>query len=541
VSPNPDRIPWPGVALLAIVLSAGVAALFLGSRPPSQEEESAAIRDLLSKLGRKSAALDAQGFAEGFAPEGVLARIKRDGSIEGVSTPAEEKAFLIAIRQGLTEQVTTREGTGSLWTSVRASRVDVVERGNPLEATADAIIRIALPGGLTPARFWVIKDSGHWKVVDFELLDEGRRLSVHVRRTYEVARKTPLGNLAMAESVRRENLALAKLTAGDAEGALEDSRQLRRMALHPAARKTARTIELIALGQLGRDEEGLEAVDRYIAECPDAPYFHLLRAYVLYALERWADSIAAAERYLGLVKSDPRAFLAIGRSLERMGRAEDAISTLNRGAKEDPDDAENRFHLGRLLLVRGDRAGASAAFNEMVRNWSHDTSFYDRAAKALRDAGGAEQLVLLSQAQKSQTPSYGNLLRDLTWSLRRLGRLDEADATLREALSRGAAVSKKEVTPMLALVTADRGLHGQAEQLLRESKELSPEDQAFLRLYLDASQGRETETLQGLRTFLAEWPERYLSIQEEQVFSPWRDRKEVQLLLKTAREHSQGR
>lgn len=395
MSPTPNRIHWPGLMVLVGVLAAGGAALFLADRGPSVEQEETAVRDLLASLGRTSAALDAERFADRFSPGDILARVRSEGPIEGVSSAEEEKAFLGAIRQGLMEQVNGMKGTGSLWTSVRPTHLQITGS----EATAHALVRIALPGGVSPARFWAIKKPDGWKIVDYELLDEGRKLTAHVRATYEVSRINPLNSLAMAESTRRENAALAKLTSGDAAGALEDSRLLRKLARHPSAQKTSRTVELIALGQLGRHEEGLAAVDRYIGESPDAPYFHLMRAHVLHALERWTEAIQSAERYLTLVKSDPRAHLVIGRSLEQLGRIDEAISALRKGTIEDPDDAEDAYHLGRLLLTRGDRAGALAAFLQTVKNWPHDNSYYDLAAKALQDAGAAEELELLAKTR----------------------------------------------------------------------------------------------------------------------------------------------
>jgi hypothetical protein len=390
------KLNWPGLALLVAILAAGGAALFLTNRGASVGNDETAVLDLLTSLGPISAALDAERFADHFSLDDLLARVRKDGPIEGVTTPEEEKAFLTAVRQSLVEQVAGMKGTGSLWTSVRPTHVQVT----PGEATAHALIRIALPGGVSPARFWAIRKPDGWKVVDFELLDEGRRLTSHARATYEVFRKNPVNSLAMAESSRREKAALAKLTAGDAAGALEDARLLRQLARHPSAQTTARTVELIALGQLGRHEEGLVAVDRYIAESPDAPCFHLMRAHVLHALERWEDASKAGERYLTVVKSDPRAYLVIGLSREKLGRVDEAISALRKGVAEDPDDAEDAYHLGRLLLSRGDRAGASVAFVQMVRSWPHDSSYYDLAAQDLRKAGAAEELLQLDRARR---------------------------------------------------------------------------------------------------------------------------------------------
>src|SRR6185503_1631457 len=127
VSPTPDKIHWPGLGVLLLVLAAGGTALFFANRGPSAESEEAAVRNLLTSLGPISAALDAERFADRFSPDDILARIKKDGPIEGVSTPEEEKALLTVVRQNLIEQVTGMKGTGSLWTSVRPTHLQVTQ------------------------------------------------------------------------------------------------------------------------------------------------------------------------------------------------------------------------------------------------------------------------------------------------------------------------------------------------------------------------------------------------------------------------------
>ena len=94
----------------------------------------------------------------------------------------------------------------------------------------------------------------------------------------------------------------------------------------------------VALGDLGRHEEALAALDRSLELRPDPPGTHYNRGVALGRLDRHEEALAAYDRSLELRPDDPRTHYNRGVVLGRLGRHEEALAAFDRSLELRPDD-----------------------------------------------------------------------------------------------------------------------------------------------------------------------------------------------------------
>jgi tetratricopeptide (TPR) repeat protein len=100
------------------------------------------------------------------------------------------------------------------------------------------------------------------------------------------------------------------------------------------------------------------------------------------------DRLAAFERCSALSPTDVELLADLALRYEWRGRRREAESTYRRALAIDPGYAELRLRLGRLLLERGDRAGAAREAEEALKVQPNR-----RVLLELRDEAGVEPLV----------------------------------------------------------------------------------------------------------------------------------------------------
>ncbi len=225
------------------------------------------------------------------------------------------------------------------------------------------------------------------------------------------------------------------------------------------------------------DEAALACYDRALALAPDQPRLLAARGHALMGLRRWEESRACCEAALA-AGAGPR--ITLGVVLAYLGEPEAGEAHLRDAldlAATGEETARTYLHLGELLRVRGDYAGALEAMLDGER---------EAALLGLRSSFGRFMFV--------------NAADDLL----RLGRWEEAEARLAEAarldLSRTAAALRRATAGLLHALRGEldtaRGELGDADDdglpsefvaplaIARATLALAEEDQAAARAHI---------------------------------------------------------
>ncbi len=117
--------------------------------------------------------------------------------------------------------------------------------------------------------------------------------------------------------------------------------------------------------RMGKEEEGLERVERFLACNASLWNAWFLKGWALRRLERWAEGVPAFERALELVDEDADAVDVLNElsiCLSETDRADEARKALERALSIEPENVKLISNLGALALKRGDEAEARAFF-----------------------------------------------------------------------------------------------------------------------------------------------------------------------------------
>lgn len=162
------------------------------------------------------------------------------------------------------------------------------------------------------------------------------------------------------------------------------------LALYEEALITRRSTELhcdraLALWELGRSEEAIEAYDTAIAISPASVTAHYNRAVMLYRLHRLPDALAGYDRAVSLRADLP--FLWNNRAgvLQAMGRYIESLQSLDQALKLDANNARAHYNRGALLLLMERYDEAIAAVEDALRlNPNHPEALGVLASAALK-------------------------------------------------------------------------------------------------------------------------------------------------------------
>ena len=132
-----------------------------------------------------------------------------------------------------------------------------------------------------------------------------------------------------------------------------------------SVRADAALIQADALSRLGRGEEALAALDRFIAAGSTAPLV-AQRAETLFRLDRRAEAVAALD---GLIAGgDPRGVLLAAEVYQRFDDWQRAIAILETARRADPGSSELAFRLAAAYERGGRRDEAIAAFRLLIEH-----------------------------------------------------------------------------------------------------------------------------------------------------------------------------
>lgn len=182
-----------------------------------------------------------------------------------------------------------------------------------------------------------------------------------------------------------------------------------------------------ALGRLGRFAEALEAFDAALRIDPTSAGAHFNRAIVLEKLDR-ADAAVAAYRSLaaGVTSYAPRAALNLGTILVRRGDRDGARAAYERCVELDPDSASGRHNLGALLVELGEDAAARPHLERAATLRPSDPRPHALLGQIADDAGDVEAAERHLRDALLRDPRFQTARYRLAQLLRRTGRADAA-------------------------------------------------------------------------------------------------------------------
>ncbi len=540
-APRRNVVAWI-LGLGALFCAAGLATGYFlvvhrpaparASEPETPEERSALAREAFAAGPRP-----AQGGDEMDARatvEALVARLRNDdadgfaGSIDVPRLMAEMEAPGRLFRTRIGEQLAAEslveglpEYVGSLgWSEAKATMGRLRRDGRE----ADVWARVRCEGELRNMRFRLVRE-GHrgWRLYDWDDLEEGDGLSSRYRHSHAADRE-PGGR----ESYDRSNEAMGALVGQAREeehdAVLRGVARARRLPPHAELLHEFERLEGNAQLGLGRNEDALAAYDRALADRPDFPVAHHLRGRALNLLERHEEGAEAQREFLRRVGDQAAALHWLGASLEGLSREADAIEAYRRGAAADPEAADLRFALARLLLRGPERLGAVDVLREAL---AVDASRYGQAAQELRSARAWDELLRLTNAVRVDRPADPEVLLDRGRALRRLGRPEQAIEDLRRG---HAAVADPDDgldhLEELACAAAALGRSREAIESLEKLKEREPDSPRFLyaRARFRAALDRAEPALEDLDAVLREEPWRHGEMRHEPLLEPLRDR-----------------
>lgn len=257
----------------------------------------------------------------------------------------------------------------------------------------------------------------------------------------------------------------------------------------------------------GRRQEAEDALARLAAVRPLTVPERLIRAQVARDRGKIEEAVAALGRPTegGTPEESALLFSTLG-TLEllrnRFRSAEDALS---RALALDPSRSEARRELINLYHAQGRMTNAEAPFRALEQDPSSPLSFADLFLWTVgrrEDLGPAELAEALSKAV-AQDPDDRRSRLALAENLRRLGRLEDAEASLKPLRE-----SDPEARALMARMALDRGQSARAWDLLAEGSpgKATPAAVERLRGRLALAKGNPTVATESYRAALKSEP-----------------------------------
>ncbi len=485
------------------------------------------IRGVLERLVASMKANDGTRFAAQIHGARLWSEIAAQPGVSKSRSALQDRVEAAQVQKEMVDLCrSTPEVTR--WQAVRVVRV----RGMPDPEEAQAFAVVLQNAVRAKFRFWLARDEGSWKVFDWEILDEGSRLS-RIFASVIRAKMQDGGSVdrsaAAAKAVVRS---VERLNGGEAEEALREVAAAKATRPPDHLKGTLDLLEVNALVALGRNEEALGALEGILGRNRDLPVAWVSRGNALRALGRPAEAAEAYREYLALLGDDADVCLALGEVLEEDKKPAEAAEAYRKGFESDPEDAENLRSLARLLLERESRAEAGALFRELARR---QPGRYFAAAGQLRRREAWPELLDLARERGARERDAQSLY-DQGFALRRMGRAREAEAALLGARERVEEDARQPYEAELAYAAFALGKEkealGWADQVERRPSGagLGP----YLRAWIHASAGRPEEAEKVLVPLLAAWYGFHEEVRDEAVFEAVRGRAAVKESLARA-------
>lgn len=119
--------------------------------------------------------------------------------------------------------------------------------------------------------------------------------------------------------------------------------------------------------QQKRFDQAQTSLNEYLKAHPNSANGEYLLAYVLFRLDKPADSLRTYTAAAALQRPTPAEFKIVGLDYVLLNDYPDALRWLERSVAEDPNDAEAVYYLGRAYYVQNNFDKAIAAFEQALQ------------------------------------------------------------------------------------------------------------------------------------------------------------------------------
>ena len=200
-----------------------------------------------------------------------------------------------------------------------------------------------------------------------------------------------------------------------------------------------------AYARLKRLTEAIEACKKGVAAKPDEFRTYITLGEIYELALRWDDAEKAMKQAVAMQPTAVETYRALGHVFEAQQKWDVAEETLRRGVRAGPKDHNSHIALGSFLAKRQRWVEADAEFDEALRiSPGSSLALNDKGYYMVeRDERLSDALKMIQRAVDAE-PGNASFLDSLGWAYFKLGKLDEAERYLTEAIRIGASTTIQE-------------------------------------------------------------------------------------------------
>lgn len=307
---------------------------FRNQKPLAEDEIARELKPFFEDLGA--------AFKQGN-PERLVAQFDMDRLLDQIvalgvlpqNAVRNRKLFVQGMRQGMVQANPRNPVLQNPAFQWDASEIRNVKKLAGNEAVV--IVRHTSPDAFPMRlRWWVSKQTGTWKVFDFEDLDTGIRMSAAAAATAQMG---PANAFMMAEHAKTLAAASEALVKNDLEAAERNLARLDGAQLPPLFESLRLFVRAGLHLQGGRFEDAVKSVDQALAKNPDMPAADLLKAAAFNRLGKYAQALEHLTKYRDLLGEDDVVCAELGEALRGLNRFDEAIANYQKALDFNPKDA----------------------------------------------------------------------------------------------------------------------------------------------------------------------------------------------------------
>jgi len=190
--------------------------------------------------------------------------------------------------------------------------------------------------------------------------------------------------------------------------------------------------QLVALFDARRYVELEDHTRRLLDHCPDSGFVWKTLGVSLQLQGK--EGLHALQKAAQLLPADATSHINLGKTLQALGRHEEAVMSFRRALDIEPDFAEVHCNLASALHALGQLDQAVASFHRALNIKPDYAEAHDHLGNILRELGCLNDSVASYRRALACRPGYIEAHNNLGNALRDLGQLDEAVASYSRAL-----------------------------------------------------------------------------------------------------------
>ncbi len=198
-------------------------------------------------------------------------------------------------------------------------------------------------------RWWMCKDAGRWKVWDFEMLEEGNRLTSNM----DAAMAAAVAGGAQAQTITQAATGIRNaddcVRKGDYASAEKTLKTLDGMTLAPFLIATRQYSWAALHLRQARYSDVIKDCDSIVPTGQDIPGIFELRATAENKLGRYDAALASTEKWEAALGPDRELYYERGFALTHLHRPAEAAVAFGKSLDEDPDSAGSLAELSQVL------------------------------------------------------------------------------------------------------------------------------------------------------------------------------------------------